>query len=387
MAKDRVLLVDDDTNVLASIQRHLNRDFEIVTFERGRQALGALRQEEPFAVLVSDYRMPDMNGLTFLKEAREIAPNTVRILLTGYADVDMSVQAINEDNVFRLLLKPCPKEMLVKALEDGINQYHLMVSEHELLDETLNGSVKVFIDILSMLNPIIFNRSANLRQMAIKVANQLSFDHVWEVELSVLLSQIGSVSMPKEILDKLENGESLLPTERSMYQTQARVGCDLLDNIPRLHLVAEGIFYQYKLYNGEGYPANGVKRDAIPWIGRLLKVLFDFDELNRQYNNPMLAVAEMQKQTTWYDPQILTALHIELIGMKVNKPKKMVERFIKAEDIRTGMIMARDVFDLKHHTLITKGTEVSKVMEARLLNYARYKNIIEPIFILVPEGE
>jgi DNA-binding NtrC family response regulator len=132
----RVLCVDDEPNVLAAIERNLFGEFEVVVAKSGEAGLDAVRWGEKFAVIVSDMRMPGMDGATFLAKAREISPDSVRILLTGQADVQSSIAAINKGAIFRYLCKPCPKDELIATLNDAVRQYRLIRAEKELLATT-----------------------------------------------------------------------------------------------------------------------------------------------------------------------------------------------------------------------------------------------------------
>ncbi len=120
---NRVLIVDDDPNLLAGFRRQLRRKFELETVAGGSEGLDAIRRNGPFSVVVSDYCMPEMNGVEFLARVREIAPETVRVMLTGSADLKAAIQAVNQGNIFRFLTKPCGTEDLLEALHAGVTQY------------------------------------------------------------------------------------------------------------------------------------------------------------------------------------------------------------------------------------------------------------------------
>jgi DNA-binding NtrC family response regulator len=121
----RILIVDDDELILEALKRQLHSRFDVTTATEGKQALKLVMSEEPFAMVVSDLRMPGMDGVTLLYLIRRAAPNTVRVLLTGKADLEAATSAINEGNIFRLLNKPCPTGMLLRALEAAVEQYRL----------------------------------------------------------------------------------------------------------------------------------------------------------------------------------------------------------------------------------------------------------------------
>ncbi len=139
---DKILLVDDDANLLAATRRQLRKKFELETARSGADGLHALNTNGPFAVVISDMRMPEMNGLEFLKQVKTSAPDTVRMMLTGIADKNTAVEAVNVVNVFRFMNKPCSSESLSRAIEAGLQQYHLIRAERVLLERTLAGNVE-----------------------------------------------------------------------------------------------------------------------------------------------------------------------------------------------------------------------------------------------------
>lgn len=130
---DKILFVDDEPSVLDGYRRMLHREFEVDTATGGEDGLDLIKGIHPYAVVVSDMRMPGMNGAEFLAKARQLAPESVRILLTGYADMNAAIDAVNEGNIFRYLTKPCEKEVLVKAINLGLEQYRTMSAEKLLV--------------------------------------------------------------------------------------------------------------------------------------------------------------------------------------------------------------------------------------------------------------
>lgn len=120
-----ILCVDDDPDILASFKRNLRNLFTIDTALGGEEGLKAISEKGPYSVIVSDMQMPEMNGIQFLSKAKEIAPDSVRIMLTGHADISMAIEAVNEGNIFRFLTKPCSPETLSKALQSGVEQYQM----------------------------------------------------------------------------------------------------------------------------------------------------------------------------------------------------------------------------------------------------------------------
>lgn len=371
----KILFVDDDANILAAHQRSLRSYFELTGAAGGMEGLLALKSQGPFAVIVSDYRMPVMDGIKFLAEARKIAPESVRIMLTGQADLQAAIDAVNEGNLFRFLLKPCPPEDLIKALNAGIEQYRLVTAEKELLEKTLYGSIKVMSDILSIVNPIAFSHSSRVRPLATRIARRLNLDNLWEVEIAAMLSQIGCVTIPAKILEKKYHGQTLTAEEEEMYLEHPNSGYNLLKNIPHLERIAEGIAYQEKQYDGGGVPKDQVKEDRIPVLGRILKAVLDYDLLQLSGNTDLQALNLMKERARWYDPQILKALEEEYYaGSKIFKIKE-----IRIDELLTGMVIAEDILSETGVLLVPRGQEISEALKKRLLNYVRFNNVVEPI--------
>lgn len=132
---DRILFVDDDKHILDAYKRLLHGNFKIETATGGAQGLAVILLLGPFAVVISDMRMPGLNGAEFLSRAREIAPQTVRMLITGHKDHGRAVQAVNEGQIFRYLTKPCRQNVLESAILLGLAQYKTNMENSELIEE------------------------------------------------------------------------------------------------------------------------------------------------------------------------------------------------------------------------------------------------------------
>src|SRR5579863_3410999 len=125
---NKILFVDDEPAFLTGYELMLRPDFEMDTAVGGERGLAALRDHGPYAVVVSDMRMPGMNGAQFLARVRQTAPDTIRIILTGHADINMAMEAVNEGHIFRFLAKPCEKEVLSKTIASCLAQYRLITA-------------------------------------------------------------------------------------------------------------------------------------------------------------------------------------------------------------------------------------------------------------------
>ena len=374
----KILCVDDEASVLDAYRRGLRKQFQIETALGGEQALGMLCAQSPYAVIVSDMRMPGMDGIQFLKAVRRKAPATVRMMLTGNADQQTAVEAVNEGSIFRFLTKPCPPETLARALTAGIEQYRLVTAEKELLGKTLQGSIKVLNDVLSLTNPTAFGHASRSRRLVGQLCKELNVERAWEVEVAAMLSQIGCVTIPQDTLDKIYHRKTLTPVESEMFESHPAAGRDLVVNIPRLEGVAEIIAYQQKRFDGTGTPSDSVAGAEIPLGARLLKVALDYNTLKWTGLTEIDVTIELRQRSGWYDPEILKALEI-VIGFE----EAFEIQEVKLRDLTTSMTLADDVTTEDGAMLVGKGQEVTFSMSRRLKNFARKRKVNEPIRVLV----
>jgi response regulator RpfG family c-di-GMP phosphodiesterase len=372
---NQILLVDDDIDILSGFQRNLRKDFRIQTAASGREALDIINTSPQFAVIVSDYSMPGMNGIELLAAIRRIFPDTVRMILTGYADLETSIKAVNEGHIFRFLTKPVSPETLIASLKDALEYYRLTTLEKELLDKTLKGSIKILIDILSVVNPVGFSQTTVIRKIARAIADKLGMKNSWEVEIAALLSKIGCVAVPSDIIEKKSKGDSLSPNEMKIYEKHPVIGRNLLKNIPRFDQIAEAILFQNRNFDGSDSASNLVKGEDIPLIARILKVANDYNTFLNSGMSSNRAIESMIQQSSIYDPQVLEALSNEQ-GISYSG---YVIKNIPFKKLRLGMVLADDIRDDRDYVLISKGHEITDVQMMRLINISKFREIIEPI--------
>jgi response regulator RpfG family c-di-GMP phosphodiesterase len=377
---ERILCVDDEPNVLQAYQRSLRRQFHIETATSGEQALKMVNEDGPYAVIVSDMRMPGMDGVQVLAHIKETAPDTTRIMLTGNSDQQTAIEAVNEGHIFRFLTKPCPTETLARALSDGIRQYQLIMAEKELLEKTLRGSIEVLTNILSLVNPTAFGRSSRVSRLVKQMAQVLQIQDMWQVEIAAMLSQIGCITVPEETLMKVYNGKSLSAEELGMLQAHPRIGHDFINRIPRLESVAEIIAYQEKHFNGSGAPHDNKRGHEIPLGARILKVALDYDKLSETKASDSEVYREIKFRGEWYDPAVVEALRQVL----ENRQTQYDCVYVTIRELHENMILAEDIILKNGFLLIAKGQEVSVSLRLRLENFQLRGAIQEPIKIYVP---
>lgn len=378
---DAILCVDDDANILEGYRRQLRKDFTLDTAVGPEEGLRAIAERGPFAVVVSDLRMPGMDGVQFLSKVRAQAPETVRMLLTGNADLDAAVEAINQGQIFRFLAKPCPPELFAGALKAGLAQHGLITAERELLERTLSGSIGVLCDVLALVNPEAFGRSSRIARYVEAIAGHLHVTELWPIKTAAMLSQIGCVILPEAVLKKVYRGDPLNPEETQLFNQHPFIAADLIARIPRMKRVAEIIRFQDKYYDGYGMPGDNRQGNEIPMEARILKVALDFDALESAGKTKTEAFDELKKRKGWYDPTIIDALKAAFAGDIKHEVRTAV-----VADLRHGMLLGEDIKSVQDVLLASKGQEVNASIIMRLQNFSKAVGVREPFMVLIPIG-
>lgn len=377
MPEEKVLLVDDNEELLNSYRRYFYQRFQVDTLSNPVEAVQRLKDVH-YKVVMSDLKMPQMDGIRFLSIAREISPDTTRIMLTGYADVNTAINAVNEGNIFRFLTKPSPPETVEKALRAGIEYHDLRTAERVLLEQTLNGSITLMIEILSMVNPAAFSRSSRIKKTVNLLVGRLGLSPSWHYELAATLSQIGFVSISPTLLEKVFQQTPLTEQEKQIVASHPQTAKKLLEKIPRLEIVVPMITNQHKPY--DTYPPNPGGQIDVQVIGaQLLKVAIDYDTLAEAGKPSDEILARMIENRNSYNPVILE----KLIELTPALPS-MERRKVNIAEVESGMIVDDDIKTYENLLLLRRGQEISEAVLLRLQNIAIYTKIREPFHVLVP---
>jgi response regulator RpfG family c-di-GMP phosphodiesterase len=378
----KILFVDDEPNILAAFQRQLHKHFQVDTAAGPAAGLAALQNWREYAVVVADMQMPEMNGVDFLVKVKSAAPDLVLMMLTGNADQATAVKAINRGNIFRFLNKPCPPEELVSALEAAVRQHELITAERELLEKTLNGSIKVLTEILALFDPIRFGHAEKLRYQVRQMATALKLGQTWELEAAALLANIGHVTLPPELVLKARLGQALSPRELQIFERVPEVGSNLLAQIPRLDEVARIILYQSQRFDGSAFPQDKVAGENLPVGSRILKVLADLSQLENKGVQRPAAIDEMRKRKDWYDPQMLNIVAGALCTEADERgPMEGTTRLVTFLNLRIGDVLAADLVTKDGVLIISAGNRVTLPMMQRLRNFAALSGVKEPIHV------
>lgn len=377
----KILLVDDDPNILSAYTRNLRKRFQFDTAQGGAEALGAIRAKGPYAVILSDMRMPGMDGIQLLAEARTLAPDSVRIMLTGNADQETAIEAVNRGNIFRFLTKPCEPDALAVALEAGIKQYALVTAEKELVEGTLKGSIDLLAELMSIADPDTFSRSQRLEPLTRKIAQVMELEAPWVLSVASRLCLIGALTLPDGILAKARKGDPITAREHEAMARLPEIGSNLLKRIPRMEGVASAILFMNKNFNGSGFPPLQAKEEGIPLAARILKVASDYLDQVDKRQKPRAVLEDMRQKSLFYDPRVVNALELALDvpDEVLAAPEVAVEA--NHETAQVGQVLVDGVYTREGLLLYPPNTVLGHSHLERMANFARLVGLREPFLV------
>lgn len=357
----RVLCVDDETRVVEGLVLHLRKDYEVHTALSGADALRQLKEMGGAAVIVSDMRMPGMDGATLLQHVMQVFPDTTRILLTGEPGRDAAVSAVNTAHIFRFLTKPCPPDQLKAAVEAGVGQYRLVNAERSILKETLIGCIKALVDVLAITNPVAFGRASRVKQLAMEIAERADCQQFWQLEAAALLSQLGYLSLPPELVEKLYFGENMTPEERILASGAPQLATSLLENIPRLEPVIQILVAL--TWTDEQIARLG---DGTIGLGtRILDLVLSYDTLITQGHDVNVALQTLRGRSSRFGARLIEQL-AEHVGAGTTAT---VAREMPLRAVQPGMIIMQDVRTHMGTLLVPRGFEVTKLFLEKVRNF------------------
>ncbi len=355
-----ILCVDDEPRVLDGLKLTLRHGFAVTTATSGAEGLAKLKEMGGAAVVISDMRMPVMDGAAFLTQVRKAWPDATRLLLTGETGQDAAAAAVNEGQIFRFLTKPCAPDKLLAAVEAAVRQHQLVTAEKMLLQQTVLGSIRALVDVLGIVNPIAFGRGSRIKRLAMQLAEQASLPTTWELEAAALLSQIGYVSLPVELVEKAVNGEPLNADEVLLLGETPKVTQGILARIPRLENVASILAYANRP------DAAKIPHDpALAANASVLMNVLEFDALMSRGEDAQTAIATLRARFGSKNGAMLAHL-AALHGTTATGPQL---REIRLREVSPGMILMNDLRTDLGTLLVSRGYEISQSFIDRMRNF------------------
>ena len=317
MEKDaKVLFVDDDLEILKSFRRGFRKFLNLDLAQSGEDGLKAITTNGPYAVVVSDYRMPVMDGIEFLHQVSRASPDTVRIMLTGQPDLDMAIKAVNEGQIFRFLTKPCPPERLLQTVEEGLRYYRLVLSERELLAlkkwrKSLEELVRSFAALVESRDPYTAGHQQRVTHLACLIAREMDLEDskVEAIRMAAMMHDVGKVYVPSEFLNRPGR---LTAEEFSIIKAHPQVGFNVLKTVEFEHPISLIVQQHHESMDGQGYPLGLSGNEILP-EARIITVADVVEAMNshRPYRPSLGLDAALEEiknnRGSRFDPNVVDA--------------------------------------------------------------------------------
>ncbi len=365
----RILFVDDEPNVLDGFRRTLRRAYEFDTAVGGHEGLNLLNQHL-YAVVVSDMRMPNMSGEEFLAKAHEVQPDAIQMILSGQANLDSTVAAVNGGSIFRFLIKPMDKEALTGALDKALEQFRLVSAERQLLEQTLSGAVEALTEVVGMVSPRVTRRTRHVVEVVQGVAGVYGLEDDWQMRLAAMLGGVGYTAVPAAVLEKAELRQPLSEAEQAMLDRHPDVTAQLLGHIPRL----EGVSTIIRSEAGaETHPDELARHvEILAFANAVADRLLLGGEIDT-------VLGELERSES-HDKEL-----IDRARRRLRRDGTVIEERA-LHQLAAGMVLRQDVFTVTDVMLAAAGTTLSGSLLERLRNFNASVGLRSPIKVEFEEA-
>jgi response regulator RpfG family c-di-GMP phosphodiesterase len=414
----KVLLVDDEINILTSCQRTLRKEsFEVIITTSPDEAFQLMAYNK-FAVVVSDLSMPEMTGTFFLEKVKRSSPDTVRIILTGHADIQAALDAINRDSVYRFLTKPWNDDEFRLTIRQAVSQYELIVENNRLnnltkkqnqelrdltqhleqrvfertqeisglmqqLEQSLLGTVQILAGLAEIHSLVIGSHSRRVAALSREIGIRLGLAgrELLELEIAAKLHDIGKIVISPEILNKPES--SLTPEEKDILLSHAVKGAAIIRMVPNMGQTPLLVRHHHEKIDGTGFP-DGLKGREIPFGSRIIAAVSAFDRaLNirsifQSTTSDMALLTVQSRCPNDLDPKVVQVLtHC----IEQRRTPKGEEAEICIKDLLPGMMISREVRTAQGILLLPKDTTIQEAHLERLYSFQETNPFADIIYV------
>jgi len=424
----KILFVDDEKSMLSALQRlFIDSDYEIFTAEGGYPAIELLKKHE-VDLIVSDQKMPEIEGTEFLVKSKEYAPDAVRMILTGYADLEAAIDSVNKAEIYRYITKPWNNEELKSIVHDALELKRLKKENLNLLQLTKDQNIELkelnanleakvsaqtkklrnLIDKLRLLNcqinksftntlEVLLNivnakektvalRFKNRSKLTMAIASQLSLgeNELRQIEFASLLCDIGLIGIDDTLLNK--PFDNMTSTERTEYMEHTILGQAAIDIIENLNDAGVIIRHHHELWDGDGYPDN-LSGKNIPVGSRIISIASDYDALMNGLFMPSCYSSKEARQfiiensDKLYDTEIV-AVFANVIQLAEKDLEEKPEYKISSSVLKPGMVLTKDVVTSKGLLLMHEGVVVNDKHVKNIIQFEKSEGKRYTIYVI-----
>ncbi len=443
----QILVVDDEENILTALKRLFRKkQYDVLTANSGNKGLKILHDNPGIALIISDQRMPEMSGVDFLEQAKKLAPDATRMILTGYADVNAAIEGINKGEAFRYITKPWDDEKLVDIVDEAVLKFTLIKANQRLtrivkeqneelkewnseleskvreqtqeirnqneeleklnksLKENFSNSILAFSGLIELRDKGTGSHSRDVAKLSVEIARKmrLSGGEIETITVAALLHDIGKIGIPDELLSM--DLDTMDIDGRKEYIKHPVRGQTAIDSVDNLRKAGSLIRHHHECYNGAGFP-DGLSGEKIPLGSRIIAIA-DFIEKtikSLKGNNTIQTTLNKVKDElkTNFDPKIysFTEESVKKIYLKdlkeicledsknvrLNDSTKTssFEKEYGIDNIEPGMVTTRDVKSGTGIVLLTRGAILDDKSIHSLRRYYKLDPSENGIFVLV----
>lgn len=375
----KILFVDDERILPLGIVLDLRDKFEVFTAESGEHGLEVLDRDGPFDVVVSDMRMPNMDGAEFFAAVRAKDPDAVHVILSAETDISEATAAVNHGQVFRYLTKPVSPEDLLLCLYSAVAQRRLETSEADLLENTVHGCVRMLTELLGLANPAAFSRANRLASLVQRICTDLGIRDRWRLEVAAMLSQIGCIAVPEKTIGLAYAMEELPKEREKLFQNHPRVAHQLLDEIPRFHEIAHIVRAQLEKTDASELLLSAVDTDGLELGVQLLQTVVAFDRRRAHGDAPDAAIRNLRSGDSKYPIFLLDVID----GMNLGGQSMDIAN-VTIDELFPGMILADGIVTQAGEPVVARGTWVTATLVHQLRCVDGQQPLVAPFRVMSP---
>ena len=398
----KVLYVDDEENLLFSFRSLVrNQKAEVYTLSDSTMIEEFLESNGPFAVVFSDQRMPGKDGVAVLREVASVSPDTMRVLVTGYADMEAVKGAINDGGIIQYISKPWEDNEVRLIVSDLVGRYNVEAERRFLLSElkrknetlqlllegTVTGVVKILSDVAASVGEEVAGQNLRVKKLGqaiLKMMPEISQKENWEINQALELFNLGLAFLPPLVQFRI-NKEGIGITNRDpVAKDHHLLAAYLLKDIPRFEGVANILLLMQKQFNGEGEPCqNRAKGRDLPLGSRILRILIDLDSLSKGNFRGRKVLEQMKKRTEFYDVDLID----RLLDVKPTRLKERKEARLPINLLSVGMVLLQDLVTVGGQQILRKNSTLTETACKLLSQWGTIDPISSPVYVRLNEEE
>ncbi len=398
----KVLYVDDEENLLFSFRSLMrNQKTEVHTLSDSTMIEEILKSTGPFAVVFSDQRMPGKDGVAVLREVAETSPETMRVLVTGYADMEAVKGAINDGGIIQYISKPWEDNQVRPIVGDLIDRFNLAAERRFLLDElkqknetlrllldgTVTGVVKILSDVAASVGEEVAAQNLRVRKLGhaiLKMMPEISQKENWEINQALELFNLGLVLLPPLVQFRINKEGIGTVSHDPAAKNHHLLAAYLLKDIPRLEGVANILLLMQKQFNGDGEPSQSrAKGRDLPLGSRILRILIDLETLSTGNFRGPKVLEQMKKRTDYYDVDLINRL-LEVKPTRLNEGKEIK---LPVDMLKVGMVLLEDLVTQNGEQILKKNLTLTQTTCKLLSQWGNVDPISSPVSVQLNEDE